>query len=114
MKRLVMLGVLLMAVVAVPAYAQVRVGIDIGIHLPGPPAFVAIPGAPVYYAPRAPANVFFYGQHYWAFANGGWYFGPTWNGPWAVVQPTHVPAPLLGVPVRYYPRPPAQWRGSRR
>ena len=56
MKRLV-LGVLLVAAVAVPAHAQVSV--NIGIRLPGPPALVVVPGTPVYYAPRAPANVFF-------------------------------------------------------
>ena len=56
MKRLV-LGTLLVAAVAVPAHAQVRVGVDIGIQLPGPPALVVVPGAPVYYAPRAPAKL---------------------------------------------------------
>ena len=102
MKRLALLGVLFVAAVALPAHAQVRVGVDIGIHFPGPPAFVAVPGAPVYYAPRAPANVFLYGHQYWAFANEGWYVGPNWNGPWAVVQPAYVAAPILRVPVRYY------------
>src|SRR5262249_35225332 len=112
MKRLVLLGVLVMAAVAIPAHGQLRV--DIGINLPGPPAFVAVPGAPVYYAPSAPANVFLYGHQYWAFASGGWYVGPNWNGPWAVVQPAYMPPPILAVPVRYYPVPPAQWRGWRR
>ena len=114
MKRLVLLGVLLMAAIAVPAHAQVRVGVDIGIHFPAPPSFVAVPGAPVYYAPRAPGNVFLYGHQYWAFANGGWYVGPNWNGPWGPVQPAYVPAPILGVPVRYYRAPPPQWRGWHR
>src|SRR5437667_12828278 len=84
---------------------QVRV--DIGIQLPAPPAFVVIPGMPVYYAPSTPANVFFYGHQYWAFQSGGWYFGQSWNGPWAVVEPARVPAPILQVPVRYYRVPPA-------
>jgi len=56
--------------VAAPVHAQVGVGFDIGIQLPGPPALVVIPRAPVYYAPRAPANIFFYGQNYWV-----WYAG---------------------------------------
>ncbi len=109
MKRF-MLGTLLVLAGAVPVHAQVRVGIDIGIQLPGPPALVPIPGIPVYYAPRAPANVFFYAGQYWAFANSGWFVGPTWNGPWGVVAPVYVPAPLLGVPVRYYAAPPPQWK----
>jgi hypothetical protein len=111
MKRLV-LAALAVAGVAVPAQGQVR--IDIGITLPGPPALVAIPGLPVYYAPRAPANVFLYGSQYWVFTSGGWYVGPTWNGPWVVAEPMRIPAPILRVPVRYYPVPPPHWRGWRR
>src|SRR6266542_1140106 len=56
MKQLV-LGAFLMAALAMPAHAQVRVGVNIGINLPGPPAFVVAPGTPVYYAPQAPAYV---------------------------------------------------------
>jgi hypothetical protein len=108
MRRLV-LGVLIVLAVAVPARAQVR--IDIGIQLPGPPALVVIPGAPVYYAPRAPANVFFYGDQYWLFHGNGWYAGSTWNGPWVVVEPVYLPAPILRVPVRYYHVRPPHWRG---
>lgn len=70
MKRLVLVALLVTAV-AVPAQAQVRVGGHIGIQPPGPPALVVVPGVPVYYAPRDPANVFFYPNQYWAFANGG-------------------------------------------
>src|ERR687891_140514 len=107
MRRLV-LGVLIVLAVAVPARAQGR--IDIGIQLPGPPALVVIPGAPVYYAPRAPANVFFYGDQYWLFHGNGWYAGSTWNGPWVVVEPVYLPAPILRVPVRYYHVRPRDWR----
>lgn len=111
MRRLV-LGALLVAAVAVPVQAQVHV--DIGIRLPGPPALVVIPGAPVYYAPRAPANVFFYANQYWVFTPGGWHVGPTWNGPWVVVQAVRVPPPILRVPVQYYPVPPGHWKGWKR
>jgi hypothetical protein len=107
------LAILLMAAIATPVHAQVRVGVDIGIQLPSPPGLVVVPGTPVYYAPGAPANVFFYGHQYWVFANGGWYVGPTWNGPWALVDPPYVPAPVLQVPVAYYPAPPPYWRGWR-
>jgi hypothetical protein len=97
---------------AIPAQAQVHV--DIGIDLPGPPQWAVIPGLPVYYAPAAPANVFQYGGQYYAFANGGWFVGPGYNGPWIVVAPHYVPAPLLRVPVRYYHVPPGHWREWRR
>lgn len=112
-KRLV-LGALLVAALAVPVHPQVRVNVDIGIHLPSPPPLVVVPGTPVYYAPRAPANVFFYAHQYWVFANGGWYVGPTWHGPWVVVQPAYVPAPILQIPARYYPAPPPTWKAWRR
>jgi len=113
MKRFV-LAALVAGTIAVPAHAQVQVGIDVGIQLPSPPALVVIPESPVYYAPRAPANVFFYGHQYWAFARSVWYVGPSWNGPWVVVEPAYVPMPILRVPVRYYPVPPPSWKGWRR
>src|SRR2546423_7079755 len=104
-----LIAALLVLAVVVPAPAQVRV--DIGVNLPGPPSLVVVPGTPVYYAPQAPANVFLYGHQYWAFTNAGWHVGPNWNGPWAVVEPTYVPVPVLRVPVAYYPAPPGHWRG---
>ena len=108
---IVVLAAILVAAVAVPVQAQVRV--DIGIQLPGPPALVIIPGTPAYYAPSTPANVFFYAHQYWAFVAGGWYIGPTWNGPWAVVEPVYVPAPILQIPVGYYRVPAAHWGEGR-
>lgn len=107
-----MFGALLVAALAGPVAAQVR--IDIGVQLPGPPLLIVIPGTPVYYAPRAPANVFFYAHQYWIFADTGWYVGPGWNGPWAVVQPVYVPVPLLQISIAHYPVPPPPWRGRRR
>jgi len=35
------------------------------------------------------------------------------NGPWTVVQPVHLPTPILRVPVRYYHVRPAQWHAWR-
>jgi hypothetical protein len=103
-----LLAAALVLTVVVPVRADVRV--DIGINLPGPPTLAVIPGAPVYYAPHTHANVFFYGHQYWLFHAGGWHVGPGWNGPWVVVSPVYVPAPILHVPVRYYKAPPGHWR----
>lgn len=111
MKRLVLAaGVLLAA--ALPAQGQVH--IQVGIQLPGPPPLVVVPGVPVYYAPGAPANVFFYGGQYWVFDGAGWFVGPTWSGPWVIVAPLQVPVPILSVPVRYYSVPPGHWKAWRR
>ncbi len=109
MRRLLLATVLVVAA-AVPARAQIH----IDIRLPGPPAFAVIPGVPVYYAPQAHDNVFFYAGQYWVFAGGGWHVGPGWSGPWVVVAPGRVPLPILHVPVRYYHVPPPAWRGWRR
>jgi len=100
---------LLAFVLGTPAHAQVHV--DIGIHLPGPPQLVVVPEVrAVQYAPAAPANVFFYGGQYWAFANGGWHVSAGYNGPWIVVTPQVVPRPILFVPVSYYRVPPGHWK----
>lgn len=90
-----------------------RAQVSVGIYLPAPPSLVIIPGTPIAYAPAAPANYFFYGGQYYLFAADVWYAGPTYNGPWAVVVPALVPAPLLTVPVKYYRKPPAHWKGWR-
>ncbi len=95
-----------------PSVAQVNV--NIGINLPAPPPLVAIPSTPVQYAPGIDANYFFYGGEYFVYTNGQWYASPTYNGPWAYVAPEYVPLPLLQVPVRYYHRPPAEWRAWHR
>ena len=108
MRRLVLVALIVTAF-ATSSHAQVQV--NIGIQLPGPPALVVIPGVPVYYVPRAPANVFFYGSQYWLYHANGWYTGSNWNGPWVVVEPIFLPVPILRVPVRYYHVRPAHWRG---
>jgi hypothetical protein len=91
-----------------------QVSVNAGINLPGPPSLVIIPQTPVAYAPAVPANLFFYGGRYYVFANNGWYAGPMYNGPWAVIAPTHIPPPILAVPVRYYRAPPPGWKHWRR
>jgi hypothetical protein len=72
-----------------------------------------VPGYPVYYAPRANANYFFYDGAYWVYQGDSWYVSSWYNGPWRVVGPEHVPLYVLRVPVRYYRRPPPYFRGWR-
>jgi hypothetical protein len=90
---------------AVPA--QVNIGISINAF----PELVRIPGYPVYYAPRMNSNYFFYDGNYWVFQDDDWYTGTWYDGPWDYVDPEYVPLYLLQVPVRYYRRPPAYFRG---
>jgi hypothetical protein len=97
--------------VATPAMAQVSVsvsipGVSIGIHQPSYPDLVLVPGSPVYYAPHAQANYFFYDGLYWVFQDDNWYVSSWYNGPWDLVEPDDVPLFVLRVPVQYYVRPP--------
>jgi hypothetical protein len=94
-----------------PSLAQVSV--NIGINLPTPPPLVVIPSSPVQYAPSVEANYFFYGGEYFVFDGSHWYVSPAYNGPWVVLAPEFIPIPVLQVPVRFYRRPPAEWRAWR-
>ena len=103
---------------ATPAIAQVSIGIglpgvSIGINLPVYPEFVQVPGYPVYYAPRLNSNYFFCDGLYWVYQGDNWYASEWYNGPWALVAPEVVPLYILRIPVRYYRRPPAFFRGWR-
>ena len=108
MRRLLM-AVWLAAVPVAPAVADVRLSINLG----GYPALQPIPGYPVYYAPGVDTNYFFYDGLYWVFDGANWYASSWYNGPWRPVDPYGVPVYLLRVPVRYYHRPPAYFRGWR-
>jgi hypothetical protein len=97
--------------VAAPAIAQLSV--SIGINLRSYPDFVEVPGYPVYYAPEVDGNVFFYDGLYWVYADDQWYSSFWFDGPWDSVASYAVPLFILRVPVRYYRRPPAYFRGWR-
>jgi hypothetical protein len=101
-----------------PAAAQVSIGIglpsvSIGINLPTFPALVPVPGYPVYYAPKADTNLFFYDGLYWVYQGDNWYASSWYNGPWGLVAPEIVPVFVLRIPVRYYRHPPSYWGGWR-
>ena len=113
---LVALSFALCSLVPAPARAQVSVeiglpGVSIGFN--SFPRLVRVPGYPVYYAPQASANYFFYDGLYWVYAEDNWYSSSWYNGPWELVGPEYVPYFLLRVPVRYYRRPPSYFRGWR-
>ncbi len=102
--------------VAAPAAAQVNVeiaipGVNIGIYQPVYPELVLVPGYPVYYAPQARANTFFYDGYYWVFHEDRWYMSDWYDGPWDLVDPYSVPLFVLRVPVRYYVNPPVYFNG---
>jgi hypothetical protein len=111
-----LIALLMLLCLVTSAKAQVSVGIglpgvNIGINLPVLPELVPVPGTPVYYGPQVNTNYFFYDGMYWVFQNNNWYASSWYNGPWGFVSPELVPQFLLNVPVRYYRRPPAFFRG---
>ena len=99
------------------AQAQVSVGIgievpgvSIGINLPIFPDLQRVPGYPVYYAPHASGNYFYYDGLYWVLHGDDWYASSWYNGPWQRVMPLYVPVYVLRVPVYYYRQPPPYFR----
>jgi len=98
------------------AQAQVSIGIglpgiSIGINVPAFPTFTVVPDYPVYYAPQANVNLFFYDGLYWVYQRDNWYASSWYDGPWDLYAPEFVPLFILRVPVRYYVSPPIYFRG---
>ncbi len=117
---LVALSVLLGSATTAGAQVGVHVGVgvalpgvQIGIHVPAYPHLVPVPGYPVYYAPAASSNYFFYDGAYWVFHDDNWYVSSWYAGPWQLVAPEQVPVFVLRVPVRYYRVPPPYFRAWR-
>jgi len=111
---LIVLGMLVCSITSAVAQVSVGVGLpglSIGINLPAYPQLVLVPGYPVYYAPQLDSNYFFFDGMYWVFLGDNWYTSTWYNGPWELVPPEAVPLFVLRVPVRYYRRPPAYFRG---
>lgn len=88
-------------------------GVSLGFVMSTYPALVRIPGYPVYYDPRVDSNYFFYDGLYWVYEDDNWYSSPWYDGPWDMIPPAYVPLFILRIPVRYYRRPPAYFRGWR-
>lgn len=115
-RALIMAALLGPAAMTPPAAAQVGIeiaipGPSIGIYQPVYPELVLIPGYPVYYAPHARTNYFFYDGYYWVFHDERWYRSAWYDGPWDRVDPYDVPLFVLRVPVRYYVSPPVYFHG---
>lgn len=114
MRRLLLALSLLAPLATVHAQIGVEIGlpgVNIGINLPVYPQLVLVPGSPVYYAPRANSNYFFYDGLYWVYRDDNWYSSDWYNGPWQSINPVDVPRFVLRVPVRYYRQPPSYFRG---
>ena len=111
---MVVLSLLLCPLGTAVGQVSVSIGlpdVSIGINLPVYPQLVLVPGYPVYYAPQVNSNYFFYDGMYWVYQQDSWYASSWYNGPWGLVSENVVPLFILRIPVRYYRRPPAYFRG---
>lgn len=98
------------------APAQVSIGINlpglsIGINQPVYPDLLPVAYSPVYYAPEAAGNYFFFDGLYWVYQGDQWYSSVWFNGPWGAIGSNDVPVFLLRVPVGYYRHPPSYFGG---
>lgn len=89
-----------------PAEAGLNIGLGINIDLPiftfqAPPELVVIPGSYVYYVPDVDVDILFYEGHWYRYWNDRWHRSRHYNGPWASIGPSYVPAPFLRLPPDY-------------
>jgi hypothetical protein len=63
------------------------------------PRLVYIPDAGIYYAPDISTDLFLYGSTWYWYADGAWYSGTSYNGPWVVVSA--VPASFYRIPASH-------------
>ena len=99
------LTILLSCLLTSEAFGGVDVGININIGPPpitvAPPNIVLVPQSQVYFAPAAPADVFFFSGYWWSPRGNQWYRSREYNGPWGVVDRRYVPQPVMRVPHDY-------------
>ncbi|HMK43026.1 MAG TPA: hypothetical protein VK445_02705 [Dissulfurispiraceae bacterium] len=114
-KKILIASVLMTALIAGGASAaHVSVNVNIGAPPPvivsGPPSVFLIPNTPVYFAPDAREQLFFYSGFWYALHDGYWFSSTYYNGPWSYVPSPRVPAVFLHLPPRYYVPPPGHQR----
>jgi hypothetical protein len=116
---LVLLPIAGFAANAAPVHAGVDVNVNVGlpvgvavapapmvvapqpVYIEQPPEMVIIPRSNVYFAPGASVDLFFYDNRWWNRRGDRWYRANAYNGPWTVVGPRYVPAPVYRVPADY-------------
>src|SRR5580765_4535902 len=89
--RIVIAGLVALALVGSVGASRATAGLNIDFNLIAQPQLVVVPGTPVAYAPTVPANYFFYNGRYYLFTDGGWFVAGGYNGPWLAVAPGYVP-----------------------
>lgn len=94
----------LLTCVPTPAFSEVNVNIHVGpppVIVEEPPELIVVPRTMVYFAPAARADLFFYRGHWWTRHDGRWFRANSYNGPWVVIGPRHVPVEIVRLPREY-------------
>lgn len=96
--------VLLASVVALPAFAQVQISVQLPtITFSAPPPLVVVqPGVQV--VEDNDEEVFFVDNYYWVRRGPNWYRARDHRGGWAVVESPRVPATIVRLPPGQYRR----------
>ncbi|MFB3884999.1 MAG: hypothetical protein ACE144_07205 [Thermodesulfobacteriota bacterium] len=107
-------GILVAALVSIPANGVAGVDVNIGINVPppprvvvhAPPAVVVIPGTYVYFPPTLEVDIFFYGGYWYRSHHGHWYRATSYDGHWVFIEKHRVPYVVLHVPPDFRRLPP--------
>jgi hypothetical protein len=97
---------LMAGVTAIPAYAQVNVGVNIHIGDPppvvvaAPPTMVLMPEPQMYVAVGVPYDIYFVSGRYYYLHEGHWFWGTRYGGPWTYVAVERLPPGLRRYKVR--------------
>ena len=96
------LALLMSPVFSTLAISDAQVQVNIGLPLPplmfpAPPPLLAIPGAYVYYPPDVDVDIFFHHDSWYRPHAGKWYWAKHYNGPWHIINDSHVPRAVFGI-----------------
>jgi len=101
MKTILLSALLSVALLPLPAAAQVSLRVELGVPLPPSPTLLVVqPGIQV--VAGYPEEIFFVGSHYWLRRDGGWYRSVHPQAGFVVVAPSRVPPGLTQLPPGHY------------
>lgn len=120
MKRSCIAAASLLALVGLPLGEQAQARVDLDINIGAPPPVIVVPAPPppppppryrrIYierrpsfiYSPDlgfsvsvgAPYDIVYYGNRYYVYDDGGWFWAPSYDGPWAYIDNYRLPGRL--------------------
>ena len=108
MKQMALFMVSLFFVVGMPLLGTAQVSININVPPPPPLAFAAPPDvvvvpsgtSDVYLVPDT-VGLYFYGGYWYRFHGDHWFRASVYSGPWAYIQTSLIPPPVVVIPPDY-------------